>query len=505
LNNDTSIENIKTYLKNNNFKVLIKLASPIVHNLPPHSTELKTFLSQNNVWSNADYVEVEYDLHETQNILARKQFIIANQPHIVKPAAAPLQNFVTDMAAPLKECKVHFSPVQDTSNGAPSPDNICPISGWNNVITSINRAPLPVEYQEVEYIQSTSIYSYFITDYYPNDKTDYYIKIHQGNSITDEFYPTAFSAGSQFELYKNAYYVWVNCKGTSRFSTAGYGTNRQLIEMFTNGNSWTIVSPGVRTSTYSIPSYSSFISEKPLIILAREVNGEIRDNHIADPWPKLYRFTLYENSKTVRDYIPCYRRSDNEVGLYDLVNKTFLTHSGEGTFDAGPDITTGSIIYTNWANEAGTIYGGYVDLVTGEVWETWGLKDLGTVNWSKYSNRAGVFYSAVMAEFPATSKLGVLCNKYASTHDNVTEQPDKSIGDAYQLRARSFAIYDTDYADATVAEFKTVMSGVIAAYPLATPTLVTTLTPTALRTLIGTNNIWASNGGDNIEIAYWKH
>lgn len=55
-----------------------------------------------------------------------------NEPHIVTPTSAELVNFNTDMVAPLKECKVHFSPVQD-GTGDPSPDNVRPISGWTSV------------------------------------------------------------------------------------------------------------------------------------------------------------------------------------------------------------------------------------------------------------------------------------------------------------------------------------------------------------------------------------
>ena len=40
-------------------------------------------------------------------------------------------SFTTDMVAPLKECKVNFEPVQ--ASGTPSPDNILPIEGWNNL------------------------------------------------------------------------------------------------------------------------------------------------------------------------------------------------------------------------------------------------------------------------------------------------------------------------------------------------------------------------------------
>ena len=41
-------------------------------------------------------------------------------------------------------------------------------------------------------------------------------------------------------------------------------------------------------------------------------------------------------------------------------------------------------------------------------------------------------------------------------------------------------------------------------YELKTP-IVHTLTPQTLKTLRGTNNIWASNNGGNIELAYWSH
>ena len=106
-----SVEEFKEKYDQYHIAYPIKSELYTTYHLAP--TELQTFLGQNNVWSNADYVEVEYDLHETQDILARKQFIVANQPHIVRPVAAPLQNFTTDVAAPLKECKVYFGPVQD--------------------------------------------------------------------------------------------------------------------------------------------------------------------------------------------------------------------------------------------------------------------------------------------------------------------------------------------------------------------------------------------------------
>lgn len=50
---------------------------------------------------------------------------------------------------------------------------------------------------------------------------------------------------------------------------------------------------------------------------------------------KLYSCKMYYNNVLVRDFIPCYRNSDNEVGLYDLANNVFYTNQGTGVFTYG--------------------------------------------------------------------------------------------------------------------------------------------------------------------------
>ena len=51
-----------------------------------------------------------------------------------------------------------------------------------------------------------------------------------------------------------------------------------------------------------------------------------------------YQKIWNENNTLVRNFIPCYRKSDNEVGMYDLVNGVFYTNSGTGSFTYGDDI-----------------------------------------------------------------------------------------------------------------------------------------------------------------------
>ena len=47
---------------------------------------------------------------------------------------------------------------------------------------------------------------------------------------------------------------------------------------------------------------------------------------------KLYTFTIYNYSAKIMDLIPVKRIADDEIGLYDIVSKTFFTNAGTGSF-----------------------------------------------------------------------------------------------------------------------------------------------------------------------------
>lgn len=65
-------------------------------------------------------------------------------------------------------------------------------------------------------------------------------------------------------------------------------------------------------------------------LFARSSDTEIYFSNI-----KLYESKMYYNSNLIRHFIPCYRNSDNEVGLYDLVNNAFYANNGTGAFTYG--------------------------------------------------------------------------------------------------------------------------------------------------------------------------
>ena len=51
---------------------------------------------------------------------------------------------------------------------------------------------------------------------------------------------------------------------------------------------------------------------------------------------RCYNCIIEEDNIVIRNFIPCYRKSDDEAGMYDLVSGKFYTNAGTGTFEVGP-------------------------------------------------------------------------------------------------------------------------------------------------------------------------
>lgn len=59
---------------------------------------------------------------------------------------------------------------------------------------------------------------------------------------------------------------------------------------------------------------------------------------------KIYYFRIYNGTILLRDFIPCYRKSDGEIGMYDKINGVFYTNSGTGVFLKGNDVSSAETI-----------------------------------------------------------------------------------------------------------------------------------------------------------------
>ena len=79
---------------------------------------------------------------------------------------------------------------------------------------------------------------------------------------------------------------------------------------------------------------SSFVSNGRKLFLLNSDHAS-RIAAFVLPNGNLYRATIISNGSLIREFVPCIRDSDSVVGLYDIVNDTFYTNAGTGTFSYG--------------------------------------------------------------------------------------------------------------------------------------------------------------------------
>jgi hypothetical protein len=147
----------------------------------------------------------------------------------------------------------------------------------------------------------------------------------------------------------------------------------------------------------------------------------------------------------------------------------------------------------------GTRYGGTLDVLSGLLTVDRVLANLGNCAWT-YQSTDKVFYTLSINDYLFNSDISALCSQYGyigTVGDGTASLRDDEYNGKcafYYLStgvSREFYIKDLAYDDASA--FKTAMNGVQFVYELATP-LTYQLTPTQVKSLLGSNNVWADTG-----------
>ena len=139
----------------------------------------------------------------------------------------------------------------------------------------------------------------------------------------------------------------------------------------------------------------------------------------------------------------------------------------------------------------GTIYGGYVDLVTGEVWGTWTRRKISELIDNYQANWGGRFRGNVADMTKSGNdvvKTGLACEVY-----NPSVQTSNDLIICRYMN--NLYIKDTQYGN-DVDAFKTAMGNYYVAYLLDTPVLIATLSPQQINALKGNNTVWSDANGD---------
>ena len=194
---------------------------------------------------------------------------------------------------------------------------------------------LPSNYQRVEYLESTGK-QYIDTGLKLNKNSGYYIDFVPEENITSTKAPNYINAGgaggdintrvgiSVYPTKTNGELQFFNYKIDPKISKNNRAKMSIINKTVTYNDGSTVLLNNVNVEETS----------NSLIIFAAHTEPIERFSNM-----KLYNLKIYNLNEVIRNYIPCYRKSDNVKGLYDLIEGGFYKNLGNGDdFIAGEDI-----------------------------------------------------------------------------------------------------------------------------------------------------------------------
>ena len=201
---------------------------------------------------------------------------------------------------------------------------------------------LPSEYQQVEYIESTGT-QYITTDYYQTSddmqlKTKIYIP--EMLSIEKDIIGNQDNATGRFVLgmYQKKIFGFSkveNNADTNVFSNEYSGSQTLDISITYNSTN--------KTKTLLVNGVSTYADYNTNISNTNKRIQIFSNGYSANPISgRIYYAQILENDTLKLYLLPCYRISDNVIGMYDVVSNTFYTNAGTGTFTKGENAPTPS-------------------------------------------------------------------------------------------------------------------------------------------------------------------
>ena len=208
-------------------------------------------------------------------------------------------------------------------------------------IVSGGSSGLPAEYQEVEYLQSSGT-QYIDTGVVLDDTMTIRIKY---DFIRSGFvFGSRVSASSRYSGITNegggAYNIRYGNTVIYTQNTAPFGT----VDVVISPNGVTLNGEEVSTTAYG----DSFYAGNCYLFTSNSNGVPFTGDYATN---RVRRFTI----DNVIDLVPCKRKSDDVLGMYDLINDEFLTNAGTGTFLTGGNVE--EITKISFVNNAGYITG----------------------------------------------------------------------------------------------------------------------------------------------------
>lgn len=254
--------------------------------------------------------------------------------------------------------------IGNSSNKASSVKKIYVGNGNNKAVQVWPNSIIPGTFQRVEYILNTGMTQYINLGIKANSNTRMVadIKITSAENDTQSFPqwvacsgyfgangmtfrangPTIFARGSSncFQGYKYGYNYYANLRRGSQGEYTQidfniYYNTRCVIDINRSGGKSYINDTLIESSTLTFSD-----TEGNILLFGNSYYSTVYEkmDWAASGTCEIYHFILYQNNTKIRDMYPCYRVSDNVIGMYDIVNGTFYTNSGTGLFHKGPNV-----------------------------------------------------------------------------------------------------------------------------------------------------------------------
>lgn len=499
--------------------------------------------------------------------------ILMDAPQLYAASGA-VASFKTNMAAPLAECKTEFAPVQSGS-GDPSPSNVRPITGWTGV--TVNRCgknmmdgaafaalvaskggTLDTQNKTISYTGAIASQVGTIMDKFEEGQYTVIAKFTNNTTtaannmdmriVTDKGSMNlaadvaTYSADGWYAFISKANENvvrlecnWISGTATVYYETFGVFKGVLTLAEFEEyiGNTYPVTFPALGANQWDeewelgqLNTRTGENVSSPSQIRAKGYIPVIGGNtYYMNTGGTTVWMLFYDSSKNVlSNNLPAGGGSSNNARAF--INATitmpndcsfvrFYCVAGYGTTYKNDIALNYPATVTAYEPFTNTVYGGYLDLATGQLVATYakttldGSVSVGITNWMPTQGHSAWLYRNTVipsnTDAVSSSRNKVLCNKYPTKkytdlymgNDGVSID----IGSATQwglvIRIPVEGLSTDNAIYAYLAE-----NPIDVVYELATP-ITYQLTPVQIKALLGQNNIF-SNAGD-CEVKYWKH
>lgn len=197
---------------------------------------------------------------------------------------------------------------------------------------------LPSEYQQVEYLESTG--TQWIDTLISGNRIkeiDLKFSIKRTNDHQGIVGGGYTSTNNTFQVIYNYSANRINARWGEYTTGIDYDENIHTVKLSQENVLMDDKVQGIGTA----------VNDSRTVILFARHTDNMGEGIINYSKCKIYHGKIYETNGTIHEYTPCYRKSDEKPGLYDLVENKFYTNQGTREFEVGPAVTNAATSNTD--------------------------------------------------------------------------------------------------------------------------------------------------------------